>query len=75
MLGILINDIEQKEMEYLVKRELEEILLDLGDHRIDYMVRRAMQERYKTLFQMYRRVASKQECMKYMPTRSRMDKH
>lgn len=70
MLGLLINDVEQKEMEYLLKRELEELLMDLEDHRIDHMVKRAMKERYQTLFNLFRRVASEQECIKYMPRRT-----
>jgi hypothetical protein len=70
MLGLLINDMERKEIEYLLKRELEELLMDLDDHRIDHIVKRAMRERYHMLFQLLRRVASEQECIKYMPKRS-----
>lgn len=70
MLGLLINEMEQKEIEYLLRRELEELLMDLEDHRIDQMVKRAMRERYRILFQLFRRVASEKECMKYMPKRS-----
>lgn len=66
MLGILINDMEQKEMEYVLKRELEELLMDLKDNRIDHMVKRAMRERYKIIFQLFRRFANEQECMKYV---------
>jgi hypothetical protein len=69
MLGLLINDAEGKEIEYMLKRELEELLMDLEDNRIDHLVKRAMRERYKILFQLFRRVASKQECLKYMPKR------
>ncbi|MDL4841426.1 hypothetical protein [Aquibacillus rhizosphaerae] len=67
MLGMLVSDMEQKEIEYLIKRELEELLLDMEDKRIDQMVKRAMAERYKLLFQLFRRVASEKECMKYIP--------
>ncbi|TQS76163.1 hypothetical protein DX933_02380 [Ornithinibacillus gellani] len=70
MLGLLINEMEQKEIEYLVKRELDELSMDLEDHRIDHMVKRAMRERYRSLFQLLRRVACEGECMKYMPKRS-----
>ncbi|MEW9676533.1 hypothetical protein ABRT01_10160 [Lentibacillus sp. L22] len=70
MLGLLINDIEQKEMEYLLKRELEELLMDFEDHRIDHLVKRAMRERYRILFQLLRRVASEQECLKYILKRT-----
>ncbi|MFD2627652.1 hypothetical protein [Oceanobacillus kapialis] len=70
MLGLLINEMEQKEVEYLLRRELEELLLDLEDHRIDHMVKRSMRERYHLLFQLFRRVASEKEILKYMPKRS-----
>ncbi|OIK14378.1 hypothetical protein BIV60_11620 [Bacillus sp. MUM 116] len=66
MLGILINQKEVKEMEYLIKREMDEILFDLRDERIDHIVKRAMEERYKVLFTLFRRVASPSECLKYM---------
>ena len=66
MLGFLINEKEVKEMEYLIKREMDEILFDLMDERIDHIVKRAMKERYKVLFTLFRRVASPNECLKYM---------
>lgn len=69
MLGLLINEMEQKEIEYLIKRELEELLFELGDHRIDTLVKHAMRERYQTLFQMLLRVASKEDCLQYMPAK------
>lgn len=67
MLGFIINDIEQKEMEYLLKREMEELQLDLTDERIDHIVKRAMEERYKILYKLFRRFASHKECLKYLP--------
>ena len=66
MLGLLVNEKEIKEIEYLIKREMDEILFDLKDNRIDYIVKRAMEERYKILFTLFRRVASPNECLKYM---------
>ncbi|MBS4193319.1 hypothetical protein KHA94_24865 [Bacillus sp. FJAT-49705] len=66
MIGLLINDMEQKEMQYLIKREMDEILFDLKDERIDHIVKRAMEERYKILFSLFKRVASPNECLKYM---------
>ncbi|MBC5638598.1 MULTISPECIES: hypothetical protein [Ornithinibacillus] len=70
MLGLMINQTEQKELEYLIKRELDEIIFDLDDTRIDNMVKSAMKERYKVLFQLLRRVASEQECMRYIPKKT-----
>jgi hypothetical protein len=66
MFGLLINEKEVKEMEYLIKREMDEILFDLKDDRIDHIVKRAMEERYKILFTLFKRVASPNECLKYM---------
>ncbi|MDF2856886.1 MAG: hypothetical protein K0Q87_2737 [Neobacillus sp.] len=66
MLGLLVNEKEIKEIEYLIKREMDEILFDLKDNRIDHIVKRAMEERYKILFTLFRRVASPNECLKYM---------
>jgi hypothetical protein len=71
MLGLLINKLEQKEMEYMVKRELEEILIDLEDARIDTNVKAAMEDRYYVLFQLLRRLGNENDCIKYMPKVSR----
>jgi hypothetical protein len=65
MLGLLINEKEVKEVEYLIKREMDEILFDLKDNRIDQVVKRAMEERYKILFSLFKRVAPAKECLKY----------
>jgi len=62
----MINEKEQKEMEYVLKREMEEILFDLQDERINLNVKEVMRDRYKVLFQLFKRVANERECMKYM---------
>lgn len=67
MLGFLMNEKEVRELEYLCKREMEELLLDLSDARIDIVVKRAMEEKYQIIFGLYRRVVGK-ECVKYMRT-------
>ncbi|QHE50730.1 hypothetical protein [Pontibacillus sp. HMF3514] len=67
MLGLMINEIEQKEIEYLLKREMEELLLDLSDSRIDHIVKRAMEERYQILYNLFRRFVSEKESLKYIP--------
>lgn len=66
MLGVLLSTKESQEIEYLLKRELEELLLDLTDSRIDGLVKRAMEERYKIIFGLYKRFASPKECYKYI---------
>ncbi len=77
MMGLMISEMEQKELEYVLKRELDEILFDFQDARIDTFVKRAMEERYKILFNLFKRVAPTSECMKYMrskkPTMEKKD--
>jgi hypothetical protein len=70
MLGFMMNGKEAQELEYLLKKELEELLLDLGDYRIDGLVRRAMEERYKIVFKMYGRFVSPKELSKYIRKKS-----
>lgn len=65
-LGLLINHMEQKEIEYLVKRELEEILMDLEDPHLEQSVKQTIRKRYKVLFKIFQRVAAEQECLKYI---------
>jgi hypothetical protein len=66
MIGFLLNEKEANEMEYLIKREMDELLLDLKDNRFDGMIKGAMNERYKILFTLYKRMAPPKECLKYM---------
>ncbi|HHY74352.1 MAG TPA: hypothetical protein GX497_14230 [Bacillus bacterium] len=66
MLAFLVNKREIKELEYLLKREMEEILQDLNDSRIDQIVKQAMEERYQVLFNFFKRFASERECSRYL---------
>ena len=50
MLGLLISDKEKMELEYLLKREMDEILTDFQDERIDHIIKRAMNEKFNLLF-------------------------
>lgn len=70
MLGFLINEMEKKELEYLLKREMEELLHDLEDKRIDHLVKRAMKERYQIIFKLFKRVATEKECVRYIPQKN-----
>ncbi len=72
MIGLLLNKREVKEVEYLIKRELDEILLDLGDKRIDLSVKKAMIERYKDLFALLKRIASPKDCLAYIPPEKKL---
>lgn len=66
MLGFLINEKEANEIEYLIKREMDELLIDLKDERFDQIIKGALNERYMTLFTLYKRVASPKECLRYI---------
>jgi hypothetical protein len=66
MMGFLFSARECREIEYLLRREMEETLLDLGDYRIDEMVRKAMEDRYQILFKMYGRFVTPKELSKYI---------
>ncbi|WP_170005950.1 hypothetical protein [Bacillus fonticola] len=66
MIGLLINGREREEMIYLLKREMDEILFDLGDERIEHLVKRSMEERYNILLALFKRVAPPKECFKYI---------
>lgn len=65
MLGMMFNDKECKELDYVLRKELDEMLLDLGDQRLDQDIRRAIANRYKTVFRMYARFAPSKELSKY----------
>ncbi|MCM3130876.1 MULTISPECIES: hypothetical protein [unclassified Paenibacillus] len=65
MLGMLFNEKECKELDYVLRKELDEMLLDLGDSRLDHDIRYAIANRYKTVFRMYARFAPAKELSKY----------
>lgn len=70
MLGVLFNDRECKELNYLLRKELDEMLLDLTDNRIDSDIKSAIESRYKVIFRMYARLASPKELSKYARNRN-----
>lgn len=65
MRGLLINEKERQELQYILKRELEEILLDYADGRIEGTVKKSMEEKYQLVLNLYRRIASQSEFQKY----------
>jgi hypothetical protein len=69
MLGFLFNDRECRELDYVLRKELDEMLFDLKDQRMNNDVKNAIETRYKVIFRMYARLASPKEISKY--TRSR----
>nr|WP_285890656.1 hypothetical protein [Halalkalibacter oceani] len=71
VLGLLLNQKEAQEVEYMLKREMEEILLDLSDPRIDELVKRAMEEKYQIVFSIYKRLVTPKESVNYLLPRTR----
>ncbi|MDG0873738.1 hypothetical protein L3476_24460 [Paenibacillus thiaminolyticus] len=65
MLGFLFNDKECRELGYMLRKELDEMLFDLSDNRLDSEVRQAISRRYRTVFRMYARIASPKDLSKY----------
>lgn len=70
MLGVLLNERECRELNYLLRKELDEMLLDLSDHRIDTDIKTAIELRYKVIFRMYARLATPKELSKYARNRN-----
>lgn len=70
MLGFLLNERECKEFDYLLRKELDEMLLDLKDRRTDKSLKRTIETRYKVIFRMYARLASPKELSRYAINRN-----
>ncbi len=65
LIGLLLNGKEQQEIEYLLKREMDEILFDLEDERIADVVKVAMKEKYEILLNLFKRVVPADEYAHY----------
>jgi hypothetical protein len=69
MLGFIFNERECKELEYLLRKEMDELIFDLNDYRIEGSLRKAMDDRYRIVFQMYRRIGKSKDITKYIRTK------
>ncbi|MFD0716694.1 hypothetical protein [Paenibacillus sp. GCM10027626] len=65
MLGILFNDKECRELDYILRKELDEMQLDLNDSRLDGEIKNAIVSRYRVIFRMYARLASPKDLSRY----------
>lgn len=65
MIGILINEKEQLEMIYVIKRELDEILFDLGDERISNVLKQSMLQRFNILISLLQRISKEGDWRNY----------
>ncbi|MGD9678305.1 MAG: hypothetical protein AB7V16_08175 [Vulcanibacillus sp.] len=66
MLGFIFNDRECKEIEYLLRKELDEMLLDLSDNRLDGLLRKAINDRYHIIFKIFFRFGDSKDLTKYI---------
>jgi hypothetical protein len=69
MIGFLFNDRECKELDYVLRKELDEMLFDLNDQRVDTEAKGGIEARYRIVFRMYTRLASKKDISKYARNR------
>ena len=69
MLGFLFNDRECRELDYVLRKELDEMLFDLNDKRMDHDIKTAIEARYKIVFRMYARLASPKDISRYARNR------
>jgi hypothetical protein len=46
MLGFLFNERECRELDYVLRKELDEMLFDLNDKRMDQEIKGAIESRY-----------------------------
>lgn len=69
MLGFLLNQRECRELNYLLRKELDEMLYDLKDNRLDEEVKKAIEARYKVVFRMYARLAPSKDLSRYARNR------
>lgn len=54
----------------MLRKELDEMLFDLNDKRIDADIKGAIESRYKVIFRMYARLASPKEISRYARNRT-----
>ncbi|EIT84012.1 hypothetical protein A374_17184 [Fictibacillus macauensis ZFHKF-1] len=65
MLAVMLSLHEAKEVEYVLKQELESLLYDLQDESVNADVKAILSEQYQCLFNVYTRFAAPSDCMKF----------
>lgn len=69
MLGFLFNERECRELDYVLRKELDEMLFDLKDEEMNAELKSAIESRYNVVFRMYARLASPKEISRYARNR------
>lgn len=65
MLGMLLNDHECHELNFMLRKELDEMLFDLQDTQLDPTLKLAIRSRYKMVFRLFSRFATPKELSRY----------
>lgn len=65
MLGMLFTDKECRELGYMLRKELDEMLLDLSDRKLEATIKESIVKRYKIIFRIYARIASPKDLSRY----------
>ncbi|MCM3720341.1 hypothetical protein M3206_18640 [Fictibacillus phosphorivorans] len=71
MIGMVLNHQELNEFEYVLKKEMEELLYDLEDQKIDGIVKSVLEERYQIIYRLFCRFAKPADCRKYLRQKQR----
>lgn len=66
VLGFMFSEQECKELGYMLRKELDEMLFDMSDQRLDHEVKQAIAARYRTVFKMYARIATPKDLSRYV---------
>ncbi|RZT13685.1 hypothetical protein EV282_3887 [Fictibacillus sp. BK138] len=66
MIGMMLNHQELNEFEYVLKKEMEELMYDLEDQRIDGIVKSVLEERYQIIYRLFCRFAKPADCRRYL---------
>lgn len=74
MIGFLFNERECRELDYVLRKELDEMLFDLNDKRMENDMKEAIENRYRVIFRMYARLASPKDITKYARNRSQHER-
>lgn len=74
MIGLMIDEKERQELEYLLKMEMNELLADLKDERLDHLIKRAIEEKYAIFFRLFKKVSSEREWYFYMRKKQDLSK-
>lgn len=65
MFGMALKKKEAEEIIYLLKKEMDDVYEDLHDRSVEGCVKRAIEEKYSLLFNVYRRMVPATESLKY----------